>query len=177
MTVSSRTQESFDNNKGENKRRLEVLLVLSLLFHLMWFSGNLYEQILTPNQIVASVEQISNYNNFFSITKPYYYYVPLTQIGTLITIYLAFFSGLRTELTRARFAALASISAFLLTIFIVTQYNLNIFLSDVSHLSDSISQLHIEWAVLNGIRIVLVGMAIIFLFRVYRRFIKECVTL
>lgn len=66
------------------KKYVEGLLVLSLLFHLQWFFGNLYEEILTPNQIVASIEQINSYNKFFSITEPYYYYVPLTQLGTLI---------------------------------------------------------------------------------------------
>lgn len=155
------------------RKHIEVLLILSLLFHLQWFFGNLYEEILTPNSLVATIEQINAYNRFSSVTEPYYYYIPLTQIGTLITFYLAFFGSLPLRLRkRLRFAALTSGLATVLTIYIVTQYNLKMFFGDVEHHGERIHQLYLEWGILNGVRILLVGAAIFFLFRVYRNAIK-----
>lgn len=152
-------------------RRTEILLVLALVFHLQWFFGNVYEEILTPNQIVATTEQVNAYNRFFSLTQPYFYYVPLTQIGFLITLFLAVRPGevLRAQRRSLRLAAGASALATGLTAYIVTQYNLKMFFGPVDHLGDRIHQLYLEWALLNLARIVLTGAAIAFLFLAYRK--------
>ncbi|HEY9627234.1 MAG TPA: hypothetical protein V6C84_08025 [Coleofasciculaceae cyanobacterium] len=148
----------------------EVVLVLALLFHLQWFFGNLYEEILTPNSIVASAEKINAYNSYFVITKPYYYYVPLTQIGFLGVLFLAFFkSGLSSQVSvLLRRAAVLSGMATVLTGYIVTQYNLKMFFGNVDHLQAKIHLLYLEWAILNGFRILLVGTTIFFLYQAYR---------
>lgn len=155
------------------KKHTEILLVLTLFFHLQGFFGNLYEEILTPNSIVATIEQINAYNRFPSITKPYYYYVPFTQIGVLIVFYLAVFGGLPAKLQKlVRYAAAISGLTTALTVYIVTQYNLKMFFGDVDYLGERIHQLHLEWAILNGIRIILLGVTIFFLFKAYRNALK-----
>lgn len=158
------------------KRYNEVLLGLTLLFHLQWFFGNVYEEILTPNQFVASIEQINSYNKFFSITEPYYYYVPLTQMGTIILVYLAFSHHVSQpdQKKLIRSAAITSILATALTIYIVTQYNLKMFFGDVNRFGEGIHRLYAEWAALNGLRIALVGITIWLLFKAYRNLLKSC---
>lgn len=156
------------------KKRTEILFVLTLLFHLQGFFGNIYEEVLVPNSIVATIEQINAYNRFPSITEPYYYYIPLTQIGVLIVLYLAVFGSSLPAKPRKlmRYAAVFSVLTVVLTVYIVTQYNLKMFFGDVNHLGERIHQLHLEWAILNGIRIILYGVAIFFLFKAYRNAIK-----
>lgn len=151
------------------KNYIEILLVITLLTHLQWFFGNLYEEILTPNSIVATTEQINAYNHFFSITEPYYYYVPSTQIGVLILFYLAFSSKLPANLQKLlRFAAAFSGLNIFLTFYIVTQYNLKMFFGDVDRFGEGIHQLYLQWAILNGVRVLLSGIVIFFLFKAYR---------
>lgn len=156
------------------RRHVEALLVLSLLFHLQWFFGNVYEEILTPNQFVASIEQINSYNRFFSITEPYYYYVPLSQIGTIILLYLAYSQSIvqPEQKKLLRRGAFTSVLATLLTIYIVTQYNLKMFFGDVDRFGERIHRLYMEWAALNGVRIALVGVTVWFIFKSYRHYIK-----
>ena len=155
------------------KKHIEILIFFSLLFHLQWLFGNLYEEILTPNSITATVEQLNAYNDFPSITEPYYYYIPLTQIGTLIVFYLAFFSDLPSKLRKPlRFSAAASGLATALTVFIVTEYNMKMFFGDVTRFGEHVHQLYLEWAILNGLRIILIGAAIFFLFGTYRNSLK-----
>ncbi|MBW4471959.1 MAG: hypothetical protein KME45_16355 [Stenomitos rutilans HA7619-LM2] len=156
-----------------NHKRTEIVLTLSLLFHLQWFFGNLYEEILTPNSIVASVEQINAYNRFFAITEPYYYYIPLTQIGFCLIVLLALTktsvpSRLKTLLHRAAFT---SGSAIALTGYIVTQYNLKLFFGNVDRFGERLHLLYLEWAILNGVRLLLLGITIFFLYKVYRGFL------
>lgn len=153
----------------------EIVLALSLLFHLQWFFGNLYEEILTPNSIVASIEIISAYNRYFAITEPYYYYIPLTQIGFFLVLFLAFFKTsfspkIKTLLRRA---AITSGAAIALTVYIVTQYNLKMFFGNVDRLGARIHLLYLEWAILNGLRVFLLGLTISFLYRTYRRFLID----
>jgi hypothetical protein len=155
-------------------KRTEVALLLALLFHLQWMFGNIYEEILIPNSVVASTEALNNYNKFFSLTEPYYYYVPLTQIGTLIVCYAAIMIPMPQAIKRLmRRAALASGLATALTIFIVTQYNLKMFFGDVSHFGDTINRLYLEWAVLNAFRILLVGTAVYFIFKGYQQIVQS----
>lgn len=154
-------------------KRTEILLVLTLLFHLQGFFGNLYEEVLTPNSIAATIEQINAYNSFPSITKPYYYYIPFTQIGVLLVFYLAVFGDLPAKQQKlVRYAAVISGLTTALTVYVVTQYNLKMFFGDVTHLGERIHQLHLEWAILNGIRVIMSGIAIFFLFKAYRNAIK-----
>ena len=151
------------------KKYIEILLTVTLLTNLQGFFGNLYEEILTPNSIVATTEQINAYNRFFSITEPYYYYVPLTQIGVLILFYLAVFGNLPANLQKpVRIASVTSLLTLLLTVYIITQYNLKMFFGDVTHLGDRVHQLYLEWAILNGIRVTLSGAIIFYLFKAYR---------
>ncbi len=156
-------------------KHLEWLLLAAIFFHLQWFFGNLYEAILAPNSIAASVSELNAYNRFFKKTAPYYYYVPLTQIGFLITFILCFaakecFPG---TIKKLRGAAVLSALATLLTAFIVTKYNLKMFFGEVDGLGPRIHQLHIEWAVLNGVRLMLVGGTVFLLTKAYRSVLRS----
>ncbi|MBW4691191.1 MAG: hypothetical protein KME27_05425 [Lyngbya sp. HA4199-MV5] len=152
----------------------EIVLALALLFHLQWFFGNLYEEILTPNNVVASIEQINAYNRYFAITKPYYYYIPFTQIGFLLVLFLAFKTDLPSKIkSLVRRAAITSGAAIALTVYIVTQYNLKLFFGNVDRVGERIHLLYLEWAILNGFRVLLLGITIFFLYRTYRHFLIE----
>lgn len=157
------------------RKSTEILLALSLLFHLQWFFGNVYEEILTPNSIVASAQQLNSYNSYFSVTEPYYYYIPLTQIGFFLVMFLAFFNkGVPAELKPLlRRGALTSGAAIALTAYIVTQYNLKLFFGNVDHFGERIHRLYLEWAILNGVRIILVGGTSISLFQAYRALLTK----
>ena len=152
----------------------EALLGFAILTQLQWLFGNIYEEILTPNSITASVASLNCYNAFFRITEPYYYYVPLTQLGWLCLVAVAFSSGTPGGLRRLlRYAALFGSFAVALTIFIVVGYNMRMFFGPVARLGSAVHRLYLEWALLNALRIVLVGVECFLAIRAYRWLLIE----
>lgn len=150
-------------------KKVDWILGISLLTQLQWLFGNVYEEILTPNSIVASIPQINAYNRFFRITEPYFYYVPLTQLGAFSILFLALWSWtpdvIRSPLRKA---AGAGCTAVALTVFIVTQYNLKMFFGTVDHLGAMVHQRYLEWALLNAVRVFLVATEVYFAWQAYR---------
>lgn len=150
-------------------RHLEVLLGCALLTQLQWLFGNIYEEVLIPNSIAASIPALNAYNAFFRYTEPYHYYVPLTQFGCIVIWILAMSgsvpSPVKAHLTHAAVAGAMAMSA---TAFIVIHYNLRMFFGSVDSLGASVHRRYLEWAIWNAIRIVLVGCEVFFAIRAYR---------
>lgn len=152
-----------------NLRSLEILLGFALLTQLQWLFGNIYEEVLTPNSIAASIQALDAYNAFFRYTEPYYYYVPLTQLGCLAICSLAASRSVpfavKAPLKRAAFFGAMALSA---TAFIVIHYNLRMFFGSVDYLGASVHRRYLEWAIWNAVRIVFVACEVLFCIRAYR---------
>lgn len=154
---------------GSRTNRQEIVLGFALLTQLQWLFGNIYEEVLTPNSITASIASLNCYNAFFKWTEPYFYYIPLTQAGCLTLLWLAIWPKtervLKPLLVRA---AVFGSAALLLTAFIVIHYNVRMFFGSVDHLGSAVHRLYFEWAAFNAVRIVLVGCECAFAFKAYR---------
>lgn len=154
---------------GTRRSTWETILGFAILTQLQWLFGNVYEEILTPNSITASIQSLNCYNSFFRWTEPYFYYIPLTQLGCLTLVGMAFSSrtprAIRPLLAKA---AVCGISALALTAFIVIHYNLRMFFGPVDHLGSAVHRLYLEWALFNALRIVMVGAECFFALQAYR---------
>lgn len=152
-----------------NLRYLEVWLGFALLTQLQWLFGNIYEEVLTPNSITASIEALDAYNAFFRYTEPYYYYVPLTHLGCIAICIMATSRSVplavKSPLMRA---AAFGVMALCATAFIVIHYNLRMFFGSVDYLGASVHRRYMEWAIWNAIRIVFVAFEVVFCIRAYR---------
>lgn len=156
---------------------LRRLLTFALFTHAMWFFGNLYEGLVfIPNGLRASREVFAQFNAYFAVTKPYWYYVPLTHLGALALLAAAVGQRraprgeARVEL---RLASLASGLAIVLTVFIVVHYNTRLWLGDVRGLDDqALWSLTLQWGLWNLLRLVLVGVAGAGIFRAYTALLR-----
>ena len=155
--------------RASKLRNLEVFLGLALLTQLQWLFGNIYEEVLIPNSIAASIPALNAYNAFFQYTKPYHYYIPFTQLGFVVILILALSgsvpSSVKALLSRA---AVFGATGILLTAFIVIRYNLRMFFGPVDSLGALVHRRYLEWAICNAIRISLVGCEVFFCIRAYR---------
>jgi hypothetical protein len=65
-----------------NQKKWTITAVIGLAY---WLFGNLYEEIVfSPNWIMNSQVQLKRLNEFFVNTSPTIYFVPVTQIVTLL---------------------------------------------------------------------------------------------
>ncbi len=152
------------------QRRLTLFAIIGLSY---WFFGNLYEAIvISPNWVVDSPTQMKRLNEFFVTTSPTIYFVPLTQIATVLVWFLLWknkVNSIRLELKRASiFAVLVTI----LNTIIVSTVVLKLFGTDFEKYGDFLTTLTWRWNVLNFFRMVLVGMTIYYLFNAYRKLDK-----
>ena len=146
------------------------LLLFSLFGIAMWFFGNLYEAIVIgPNMLTDTLVRMGHWQNYFVVTNPIYFYVPVTQLATVILIILFFKTdGQKAVLKRLlKLATLFQVVSILLSIYIITQINLKLFFGDLTRYADSLSSMALVWNVLNIIRVVLVGVALVFVFKAY----------
>ena len=152
------------------QRRLTLFAIIGLSY---WFFGNLYEAIVfSPNWVVDSPTQMKRLNEFFVTTSPTLFFVPLTQIATVLVWFLVWknkVNSIRLELKRASiFAVLVTI----LNAIIVSTVVLKMFGTDYEKYGDFLTTLTWSWNVLNFFRMVLVAMTIYYLFNAYRKLDK-----
>ena len=146
------------------------LLLFSLIGTAMWFFGNLYEAIVMgPNMLNDTMTRMEHWQHFFVLTNPIFFYVPVTQLATVVLIIL-FFNTASQKVELKRFLKLASIfqiAAIILSVYIITQINLKLFLGDLSKYADQVSSLATLWNILNILRVLLVGLGLTFTFKAY----------
>ena len=155
------------DSPGRTRRRvLVVLLALAVLGHAHWFFGNLYEAVVLIPQFAASPEQrlpISA-GGILVPGSPVLYYAPMTPL-TVPAALAALAVGWRFgRVVRGKLlgAAVLSVSAALLGAYIITQLNFSLFFEP----STDVAQLEVllrRWALLNYVRVGLVGAALVLL--------------
>jgi hypothetical protein len=146
----------------------KYLILFSLIGMSYWLFGNLYEEIvISPNWIEGSVEQMTRLHQFFKITSPTHYFVPLTQIAT-ITIWIAFFTNKIRELKKdLQMASIFGVLATLINFHIVITIVLKLFSHDYLDYSEQLHELCWRWNLLNVLRMILTGITLYFLFTSY----------
>jgi hypothetical protein len=150
-----------------NQKRWTLASIVGLSY---WFFGNLYEAIVfSPNWVIDSPIQMKRLNDFFVVTSPTIYFVPLTQIATILVWVLLWknkVSAIKMELRRAGiFAALVTI----LNIFIVSTVIVKLFAVDFEKYGPYLTTLTWRWNILNFFRMMLVATTIYYLFIAYRK--------
>ena len=152
------------------------LLLFSLFGTTMWFFGNLYEGIvIAPNMLENSIQRMHSWQDFFVVTNPIFYYVPLPPLATVALVVLYFKTpNQKTALKRRlKMASIFQIASIVLSIYIITQINLKLFFGDLEKYTDEIQSMAILWNVLNVFRLALVATALTFTFKVYVQIQKE----
>lgn len=148
------------------QRVLVVVLALAVLGHAHWFFGNLYEAVVLIPQFAASPEQrlpISA-GGILVPGSPALYYtplIPLTVPAALAALAVEWRFG-RAVRGRLLGGAALSVSAALLGVYIITQLNFPLFYEP----GTGVAQLEVllrRWALLNYVRVCLVGAALVLL--------------
>jgi hypothetical protein len=148
------------------QKNLTLISVIGLLY---WFFGNLYEQIvISPNWVVNSPDQMKRLNEFFIVTSPTLYFVPLTQLATIM-VWIVFFTN-KFALTKVlyRRAALFALLATILNVIIVSTTVLKLFSPEYESYGEELHDLCVRWNILNVVRMILVGTTVYYLFNAYR---------
>jgi hypothetical protein len=146
------------------------ILLFTLFGIAMWFFGNLYEAIVIgPNMIHDSMNRLHAWQQFFVLTNPVFFYVPIPQLATLalLGLFIKAPAG-SVELKRLlKIANVFQLSSIALSVYIISQINFKLFFGDLSKYTDSVAALALLWNVLNIIRVLLVGVALTFVFKAY----------
>lgn len=154
-----------------HQKNLTLIAVLGLLY---WFFGNLYEQIvISPNWVVNSAEQMKRLNEFFSVTTPTLYFVPITQLATIL-VWVVFFMN-KNEETKLFYgrAALFALLATILNTVIVSTTVIKLFSVEYQSYGDELHDMCVRWNILNVFRMALVAITVYYAFNAYRKLDKS----
>lgn len=133
-----------------------------------WLFGNLYEAIvISPNWIVNSTIQLKRLHEFFINTSPTIYFVPVTQMATVLVWILWWLNKEKAAMHDHRMAGIFALLATVLNAFIVTSIVMKIFAADFEMYGDHLTTLCYQWNVLNVFRMALVALTIHYSFRAY----------
>jgi hypothetical protein len=131
-----------------------------------WFFGNLYEAIvISPNWIIDSPMQVKRLNDFFVTTSPTLYFVPITQIATIL-------NKEKSVQSDYKIAGVLAVLVTFLNIFIVSTIILKIFGNDYLQYGEYLNVLCWRWNILNFFRMILTFLVMFYLFNVYRKLDK-----
>ena len=152
------------------QRRLTLFTVIGLLY---WFFGNLYEAIVfSPNWVVDSPTQVKRLNEFFVNTSPTTYFIPLTQIATVLVWLLLWKNQVSSIRTDLKLAGIFAVLVTILNAVIVSTVVLKLFATDYGKYGDYLTTLTWRWNILNCFRMGLVALTIYYLFNTYRKLDK-----
>jgi len=147
------------------------LLLFALFGIALWFFGNLYEGIvIAPNMLSDSIHKARDWQDFFVITNPIMFYIPVAPVATFVIIFLYFKTSSDNIILKGHFkrATLFGVLAFALGIFIVTQINLKLFFGVIEKYSAAeVYKMSLHWNVLNIVRVGLLIPALIHTFKAY----------
>ncbi|MEJ3749159.1 hypothetical protein WEI85_38590 [Actinomycetes bacterium KLBMP 9797] len=152
---------------GSTQRRLTLLAVLGMAY---WFFGNLYEAVVySPNWIEDSPAQFTRLHEFFGTTSPTLYFVPLTQLATIL-VWLLGWRNRDDEVRRDyRRAAIAASLLTALTVSIVVAVIPRMFGADYLADPDRLNAAAWQWNVLNIFRMALTATTAWHLFSAFRK--------
>ena len=117
-----------------------------------WFFGNLYEAVvISPNWVVDSSQQLRRLNEFFTVTTPTLYFVPVTMVATVL-VWVAHALNRRADLRAAyRRASMLAVALTGLNLVIVTTVLPHLF----GDAGGDPQRWAWTWNVLNGFRMAL----------------------
>lgn len=153
--------------KLATQKRWTMVSVLGLGY---WFFGNLYEAIvISPNWISNSPHQLKILNEFFVNTSPTAYFVPVTQLASVLVWVLLWQNQWATVKADLKKASIFILLATIVNIYIVKTIVLKLFSPDFQKYSEHLNELAWRWNILNLVRMVLVATTGYFLFQSYRK--------
>lgn len=152
------------------QKNLTLTAVIGLAY---WFFGNLYEEIvISPNWITDSPAQMKRLNEFFINTSPTVYFVPLTQIATIL-VWILFATNKTNEVRREyRIASIFAVLSTAINIVIVSTIVLTLFGADYAAKADMLNAYCWRWNILNIVRMTLVATTTFYMFNAYRKLDK-----
>jgi hypothetical protein len=157
-------------SKLMNRKLFRHLLLFSLCGLALWFFGNLYEAIvIAPNMLKDSARKMRDWQDFFDVTNPVYFYIPVAPAALFTLVYL-FLRTKNDDHVLKRFlkiSAFSGILAFVLGIYIITRVNFKLFFGDLEKYSADAYQLAVLWNVLNIVRLFLAGVSVMYVFKAY----------
>jgi hypothetical protein len=111
-----------------NQKKWTITAVIGLAY---WLFGNLYEEIVfSPNWIMNSQVQLKRLNEFFVNTSPTIYFVPVTQIATLLVWILSWSNKENSVKKDYQKASIFALIATIFNIIIVSNIAMKMFGSD-----------------------------------------------
>jgi hypothetical protein len=152
---------------GSTQKWLTLVAAIGMAY---WFFGNLYEAIVfSPNWIEDSPAQFTRLNEFFTNTGPTLYFVPLTQLATIL-VWALWWRNRDDEVRRDyRNAGIAALVLTALTAYIVAAVIPRMFGDDYLANPGGTSAAAWQWNVLNVVRMALTGATAWYLFTAFRR--------
>ena len=100
-----------------------------------WFFGNLYETVVfTPNTLADPATALTHWNAFTRVSTPVWYYIPMSPLTFLASVAACVLGRHRGVVLRQwllRTLVLTTL-ATALTVYIVTQINVNVFFSGMN---------------------------------------------
>src|SRR6266700_5893497 len=142
--------------------KTEINLLLFALFGFgMWFFGNLYEGIvITPNLLKHSIEKLYHWQQFFTVTNPVLFYIPLVPFSIAILVILYFKKSKEGFQTKKylKQSIIFLIPPLLVGIYVVTQINLILFFGDLDQISARVYKLSLLWNILNVVRVIFLAL-------------------
>lgn len=144
-------------------------LHVALFGLVLWFFGNLYEEvILMPNWLAAPVDVLRAYNRYYSVVIQYHYYVPTTQLAVIVLTVLCFTNNPARQLAQhnLRRAAIWGGLGLLLTVWIVVKLNLDLFIGELTLSEAEAHSKGLIWMIGNGVRLVCIGLSLGYALRV-----------
>jgi hypothetical protein len=148
-----------------SERRLRLvtaLLTLALLGIAQWFFGNLYEAVVTAPNWRVGFEYEAMTGRSQNADRAIWYYVPFTWVAVLLLWAAAILGWRPVPRSRAWLAtaSASSLAAVVLSVYIITRLNLRLFLGGPVREIDSVRPLMERWQLLNGVRVLIVGLAL-----------------
>jgi len=145
------------------------MTLLAVLGMAHWFFGNLYEAVvLSPNWVHDSPAQFARLNAFFTHTGPTLYFVPLTQLATVLVWVLWWRNRVDDVRAHYRRAGLASLALIALTAAIVGLVLPRMLGPDALADPAGLNPAAWTWNVLNIARMTLTATTGWFLFQAFR---------
>lgn len=155
-------------------KRLRRIMLLAGLGFLHWLFGNLYETIvLGPNLLFATdrLTALKAYRTFFSISSPPFYYLPWSPISVAL-VWLALYTVRHSDSQSLRrwltVASVNSLLALSLTIYLVTNVNLNLYYGSLAYDEAALDQVFVTINWLGGLRLLSILGTVYSIYRSYR---------
>jgi hypothetical protein len=153
--------------RRSTQKRLTLVAVLGMAW---WFFGNLYEAIVfSPNWVVDSPAQFTRLNEFFTVTGPTLYFVPVTVLATGLTWILLWLNRDDDVMADCKRAGMSALVLTVLNIVIVTRVVPNLFGDDYLSHAGTLTAYAWTWNILNVFRMALTATTAYFLFNSFRK--------